>query len=448
MSTPISSLATSVTSGENVAPIAPSALSGEVSPFPTPPREPVNLAEAGLSESDVDALVLKHLLQYGNLPGKQAANHICLPRNLVGDSLERLREELLVSIKSSAGVGDYLYQLSEAGFARAQRHAARTAYVGAAPVPLTAYRAAIRHQSIQDARLGLEQLAGAFADLKIQPKILSRLAQAINDGRGMFLFGSPGNGKTTIAERICDTFGEYLWIPRMVQVGGDLIRLFDPSCHRAVDPEQFADQKYDRRWVLIRRPTVVVGGELTLDQLDASYNPTTRISEAPVHMKANGGALVIDDFGRQRVSSTDILNRLIVPLEKHFDYLNLASGRQVQVPFDMLFVLSTNLEPRDLVDEAFLRRIPYKIEVGDPTEEEFGTLLAILAQKAGFHCPKASIDYLIERHFKQKNRPLRFCQPRDLLRQIKNYCEVHDLPAEVTPDCIDMAVENYFAAIY
>jgi hypothetical protein len=190
-----------------------------------------------------------------------------------------------------------------------------------------------------------------------------------------------------------------------------------------------------------------VGGELTLEQLDTSYNAATGISEAPVHLKANGGALVIDDFGRQRVSSTDILNRLIVPLEKQFDFLNLASGRQIQVPFDMLFVLSTNLEPRELVDEAFLRRIPYKIEVADPTEDEFRSLFAILAQKAGYSCPVAVIDYLIDTHYRKTNRPLRFCQPRDLLRQIKNYCAVHHLPLEIDRECMDVAVENYFAAI-
>lgn len=426
--------------------VAPQAASPTVR-LPAPPREPRTLAEAGLSDSDVESLVLKQLLQHGNQSGGQAAAHLCLPRLLVTTALEHLREELLVSIKQSVGVGDYLYQLTEAGFNRARQHAARSNYVGAAPVPLAAYQAAIKHQSIQNTKLRLDQLATAFADLKLQSKMLSRLAQAINDGRGMFLFGNPGNGKTTIAERICDAFGEYLWIPRMVHVGGDLIRLYDPSCHQPVDLSPLDGQSFDRRWILIRRPTVVVGGELTLAQLDTSYNAATGISEAPVHMKANGGALVIDDFGRQRVSSTDILNRLIVPLEKSFDFLNLASGRQIQVPFDMLFVLSTNLEPRDLVDEAFLRRIPYKIEVADPTEEEFRALFAVLAQKSRFACPPQAIDYLIEVHYRRTNRPLRFCHPRDLLRQIRNYCEVHELPAEVTSECLDMAVENYFSAL-
>lgn len=414
---------------------------------PPLPREPRTLAETGISESEIDALVLKNLLQLGNSTGSQVSAELCLPRVIVTEVLERLRDELLVAIKGASGVGDYLYQLTEAGFARARQYTARSNYSGAAPVPLASYQLAIEHQSIKNSKLKLQQLAAAFGDLKLKPKLLSRIAQAINDGRGMFLFGNPGNGKTTIAERICDAFGQHLWIPRMITIGGDLIRLYDPSCHELVELPEHREMQYDRRWVLIRRPTVVVGGELTLEQLDTSYNSATGISEAPVHLKANGGALVIDDFGRQRVSSTDILNRLIVPLEKHFDFLNLASGRQIQVPFDMLFVLSTNLEPKELVDEAFLRRIPYKIEVDDPTQQEFCNLFAILAQKSSFECSPDVVQYLLTEHFSGSNRPIRFCQPRDLLRQIKNYCEVHELPRVITKECMDVAVENYFASL-
>ena len=415
--------------------------------FPPPPPEPDDLQRAGLTDADVESLVLKTLMQLGACPGAQVAAQICLPRRLVAEVLDRLREELMIAIKSSAGVHDYIYQLTEAGFARARRFAEQCQYASSAPVPLAAYETAIRRQSIQHVSLRLAQLEQAFANMTLSPEFVSQVAQAINDGRGMFLYGSPGNGKTTLAEQICDAFGQYLWIPRMIGVGGDLVRLFDPSCHEEVQLPQLEATPYDRRWVLIRRPTVVVGGELTLEQLDTSYNAASGISEAPVQLKANGGALLIDDFGRQRVSSTDILNRLIVPLEKQFDFLNLASGRQIQTPFDLLFILSTNLEPKQLVDEAFLRRIPYKIEVQDPSEEQFRALFYTLAGKMGYELADGTLDTLIREHYTREKRPLRFCHPRDLLRQVKNYCEVHELPRQVTPETLAVAVKNYFAGL-
>lgn len=416
-------------------------------PFPPPPPEPESLERAGLSEAEVEALVLKTLLHAGAFTGGQVAAHVCLPRVLISELLDRLRDELLIAIKSSAGVHDYIYQLTEAGFARARRHAEQCNYAAAAPVSLAAYGHAIRRQSIQKATFRLADLERSVADMTLSPEFLSQVGQAINDGRGMFLYGSPGNGKTTLAERISSAFGQHLWMPRMIGVGGDLIRLFDPSCHEEVDAPQLQTMRYDRRWVLIKRPTVVVGGELMMEQLDASYNPASGISEAPVQLKANGGALLIDDFGRQRVSSTDILNRLIVPLEKQFDFLNLASGRQIQTPFELLFILSTNLEPKHLVDEAFLRRIPYKIEVQDPTEKQFRDLFQSLAQKMGYRLGDETINGLIDEHYRRAQRPLRFCQPRDLLRQVKNYCEVHQLPQEVTPQTLGVAVRNYFAGL-
>ncbi len=415
--------------------------------FPPAPPEPESLKQAGVSPGEVESLILKTLLHHGNLTGGQVAQQVCLPRRLANETLDRLREELLVAIKGASGVNDYLFQLTEAGHASARRHAEHCNYAGAAPVPLASYEQAIRRQSLQKASLLIGQLAASLANLTMRPDFVSQVAQAINDGRGMFLYGPPGNGKTTLAERIVDAFGQQLWIPRMISIGGDLIRLYDPSCHEAVTPPQLQNARYDRRWVLIRRPTVVVGGELTLDQLDASYQRASGISEAPVQLKANGGALLIDDFGRQRVSSTEILNRLIVPLEKQFDFLNLVSGRKVQTPFDLLFILSTNLAPRELVDEAFLRRIPYKIEVHGPTADEFLGLVRQLADGMGYEASPESIEHLYREHFVAASRPLRFCQPRDLLRQVKNYCEVHELPQVVTPDVWDVVVRNYFVGL-
>jgi predicted ATPase with chaperone activity len=281
--------------------------------------------------------------------------------------------------------------------------------------------------------------------------MLSRLGPAINSGRGLFLFGPPGNGKTSIAERVTKAFGQFIWIPRAIGVDGEIIRLFDPNAHELAPLDSSSglldENHIDKRWVRVRRPTVVVGGELTMDNLEITLNTTTGISEAPMQLKSNCGTLVIDDFGRQRMSTDELLNRWIVPLEKRHDYLNLANGKKIEVPFDQLVIFSTNLEPKDLVDDAFLRRIPYKIEVLDPSEQEFRELFKMMAPILGFEYQQGPVDYLIEKHYKAVGRRMRCCQPRDLLMQIKNMCLYEARPIEMTDEGMDFAVENYFAVL-
>lgn len=427
-------------------PVPPAGRANENAPLALPP-EPNSLLDSGLPRAELEALVLKILLQRGTCTGSVLSEVACMPRTIVGETLDRLRNELLLTIKSSSGIQDYVYQLTDAGFTRAQQHASRCNFVGPAPVVFDDYVASIHRQSLQRAPFSLKQLQRALASMTLQPSLVSQIGQALNDGRGLFLYGAPGNGKTSIAERVCASFGQCVWIPQIVTIHGELMRIYDPSCHEAVKSPQVDALKYDRRWVLIRRPTIVVGGELTMDFLETRFNTAAGIAEAPVQLKSNCGTLVIDDFGRQRVSSTEILNRLIVPLEKHYDFLYLASGRQIQVPFDELLVLSTNLEPKDLLDEAFLRRIPYKIEIGDPTEVQFRDLVTAQATTLGFEIDPTAIDHLIEQHYRRAHRAFRFCHPRDLLRQIKNFCEVHGEPKRLTPDNFDLAVQNYFAGL-
>jgi hypothetical protein len=418
----------------------------ETTPLSIPP-EPETLLDSSLPRAELDSLVLKILLQRGACTGAVISEVTCMPRGIVSETLDRIRNELLVTIKSSSGIHDYIYQLTEAGFKRAQQYASRCNFVGPAPVVFDDYVASIYRQSLQRAPFNLGQLRRALSSMLLQPSLISQIGQSLNDGRGLFLYGAPGNGKTSIAERVCNAFGQCVWIPQIITIHGELMRIYDPSCHEIVKSPQVDALKYDRRWVLIRRPTIIVGGELTLEYLETRFNTAAGIAEAPVQLKSNCGTLVIDDFGRQRVSSTDILNRLIVPLEKHYDFLYLASGRQIQVPFDELLVLSTNLEPRDLLDEAFLRRIPYKIEIGDPTEVQFRDLVKNQAATLGFEIDLAAIDHLIEQHYRRAHRPYRFCHPRDLLRQIKNFCEVHGEPKRLTPENFDLAVQNYFAGL-
>jgi predicted ATPase with chaperone activity len=415
------------------------------------PVEPTSFEEAEITTSAVEGLILKMMLSRGDVTGREVHEHIKLPFRLVDELLRQLKTDQLVVHKGSAPMNDYLYQLTEMGRERARRLAEHCTYFGAAPVSLEQYVAAVAKQSLTQQHPTVTDLQRAFSDLLINQKMLRRLGPAINSGRGLFLFGAPGNGKTSIAERVTKAFGQFIWIPRAIGIDGEIIRLFDPNAHELAPlPEQgglIDDFKVDKRWIRIRRPTVVVGGELTMANLEVTLNTSTGISEAPVQLKSNCGTLVIDDFGRQRMSTDELLNRWIVPLEKRHDYLNLANGKKIEVPFDQLVIFSTNLEPKDLVDDAFLRRIPYKIEVTNPSEEEFRDLFKMMAPVLGFEYVDEVVTYVIETHYKSIGRPMRCCQPRDLLMQARNMCLYESTDLKMTNDAMDFAVENYFAVL-
>jgi len=415
------------------------------------PVEPASFEEAKLTESEVEALSLKYLLARGEASGRDIAEQLKLPYRLLEMLLQQMKNDRLVGHRGAAAMNDYVYQLTDIGRERARRYSEHCTYYGSAPVSLQEYKASVTAQTLMGHHPTEKDLQRAFEDLLINPAMLRRLGPAINSGRGLFLYGAPGNGKTSIAERVTKAFGDTIWIPRAIGIDGEVLRLFDPSNHERVPlqpSEGLLDQhRVDRRWVRIRRPTIVVGGELTMDNLEVTLNTSTGISEAPMQLKSNCGTLVIDDFGRQRMSTDELLNRWIVPLEKRYDFLNLANGKKIQVPFDQLIIFSTNLEPRDLVDDAFLRRIPYKIEVTDPSEEEFRKLFAIMAPKVGVEYDQAAVDYLVKKHYLDAGRNFRCCQPRDLLLQIRNFCSYLDCKPEMTEEHVDAAVENYFAVM-
>lgn len=438
-------------SGESNKPAAAALKNAPPAPDAFMPVEPETWDEAKVTEGETEALVLKFLLSRGNATGVDASEQVKLPFKLVEDLLRQLKNDQLVFYRGSATMGDYEYQLTDMGRERARRYADHCTYFGSAPVALSDYIASVSLQSLSRQHPTTDDLHRAFSDLLLNTRMLNRLGPAINSGRGLFLYGSAGNGKTSIAERVTRCFGQTIWMPRAIGVDGEIIRLFDPSNHEEM-PLERADgivnhHRVDRRWVRIRRPTIVVGGELTMAALEVSLHSATGICEAPLQLKSNCGTLVIDDFGRQRMSTDELLNRWIVPLEKRYDYLNLPNGKKVEVPFDQLIIFSTNLEPKDLVDDAFLRRIPYKIDVQDPSEEEFRELFRLVAPKLGFECSEESVDYLIRTHYRPINRPYRCCQPRDLLLQVRNFCYYQNQSPELTPQNFDFAVENYFAVM-
>ncbi len=415
------------------------------------PTEPDDFRKAGLSDSEVEDLLLKCLNAQSEASGRDLSDQVKLPFRLLDSTLQQMKQDQLVAHRGASMMNDYIYQLTNKGRERAKKLSEHCTYYGSAPVSLSHYIDSVSKQTMADQHPSEADLHRAFEDLLIDKRMLLRLGPAINSGRGLFLYGAPGNGKTSIAERVTKAFGEAIWIPRAIGIDGEIIRLYDPSMHEVAPQEDFEglldNRKIDHRWVRIRRPTIVVGGELTMDALEVKLNTTTNVGEAPLQLKSNCGTLVIDDFGRQRMTTDELLNRWIVPLEKRYDFLNLASGKKIQVPFDQLIIFSTNLEPKDLVDDAFLRRIPYKIEVTDPEESAFRELFTIMAPIIGVEFDQTALEYLIETHYKAVQRPMRCCQPRDLLQQVKNYCHYVKQPSVMTKQNMDFAVENYFAVM-
>jgi predicted ATPase with chaperone activity len=414
------------------------------------PAEPQSLDQLGVSPIVIETLICKYLLQIGSTSGRDIAQRLCLPFGILEDMLLALRSRQVLVHQGQGTLGDYCYALTEQGLARARAAMQACSYVGPVPVPLDDYVMSVEAQTIRAEAPKREQLAAAFRGISVEPEMLDLLGPAVNSGAGLFLYGAPGNGKTTIAKLLTKCFGQDIWIPRTLTEDGQFIKLFDAAFHESVQESEesiFKTAHVDPRWIKIRRPTVVVGGELTMDNLEIRHDPVSNVGEASIQLKSNCGCLLIDDFGRQRIDPTELLNRWIVPLEARHDFLTLATGKKIQVPFEQLIIFSTNLEPMDLADEAFLRRIPYKIEVKDPTVAEFAKLFESACSTFGCRFFPEAVHYLIQTHYTPQHRPLRRCHARDLLAQIKNYCAYYGRPMELRPDYLDRVVKSYFTAV-
>jgi hypothetical protein len=412
--------------------------------------EPRSLKDTGIGADQVEQLLVKTLYS-GEATGHDVTERMRLPYTILEPIVERVRIERLVEVRGttgSSGAG-FRYALTDLGRDRARQYLDINQYIGAAPVPLAAYVAEIRERSTTRGYLDRERLARGFSHLIVSDRMLEQLGPAANANKAIFLYGAPGNGKTVIGEGLGRTIGEEMRIPHAIEVDSHIITMFDPVNHQALDEAPgpasvIAAEPRDRRWVRITRPVVAVGGELTLEMLDLTFNPLSRFYEAPIQLKANGGVFLVDDFGRQRIRPQELLNRWIVPLESRIDYLTLHTGKKFQVPFDVLVVFATNLDPASLADEAFLRRIPYKIPIVDPTTDEFSRIFDLNCRRRGLRFHQVMVAYLQRRHYGPMGRPLRSCHPRDLLDQVTALCRYRGVEPSITRELLDAACASYF----
>jgi MoxR-like ATPase len=427
--------------------------------FVPPPM--TKLEDTGLSLLWLQDLALKIFYFQGYLTGFKAAEELSLPfAGVVDQILETLKREKLIEVKSSQmglGEGSYQYAITGAGIVRAREALDRSQYAGPAPVPIEAYNESIRHQSRGRVAINSRTMRQILSQLVLSETTFQRLGPAMNSGTSIFLYGPPGNGKTSVAKAFGNlVLSQVMYIPYALYLDGQIVKLYDSVNHQLA-PETDSQTpgtgglrttvRRDPRWIKIRRPFIMVGGELTLEGLDLVFDDTNKFYEAPFQVKANGGILLIDDFGRQQVRPRDLLNRWIVPLENRVDYLTLHTGRKIEIPFDVLVVFSTNLPPRDLVDEAFLRRLRHKIEISDPSFEDYREIFKRVSQQKGIPYNDQGLAYLLEVYYIRCNRKMRASHPRDLCDQILDIARYLSSEPSMSKEMIDRASQAYFVDI-
>jgi len=426
----------------------------QLTPEEIAPPVPETIEDTGISITTIEALILKFLFFRGDMLGRDLASELGLKFSVISTLVQNLKRMHVIGAKSSLGMGDAssLFTLADLGRDMAKGYLEKDQYVGRIPVPLHQYSCVVRLQRPPAGWLTREALENAYRNMVISDHTLSQIGPAISSGNSLLLYGQPGNGKTYMAEAAQNIASSPVYIPSAIECQGNIIQVFDPVYHHPIQEERelsvFTNNEptYDGRWLKCKRPFIVTGGELTLDMLDLSFNPASRIYDAPFQLKANNGIYLIDDFGRQRVSPAEVLNRWIVPMERREDYLSFESGGKMKAPFEAFLIFSTNLKPDSLGDEAFLRRMQYKMLVRSPGEPEFVEIFTRFCRSKDLPFPQGLPERFVDKYYTQPRKPLRRCHPRDVISHAIDLIHFERRLFELSDQILDEAYESCFAS--
>jgi hypothetical protein len=407
------------------------------------PRAPQSISEAQLDDGALIDLAVKFGTSTVRFTVEWLGERLHVSPALASAVATQLSFEGLVEETMMTSGGKPTLRVTDRGRRHAERAMEVCAYLGPAPVSLEAYSAMLRWEFARAPEVKPEHVTAALASLVLSPQAVQMAGLAASSGRSLFVYGPSGNGKSSLGRQIHAALQGDVWIPHCVAIRGTVIRLYDEQVHKRVRGGWDRASSIDQRWVRVRRPLVVVGGELTLDYLDLVYSPTLRYYEAPPHLKANGGVFLVDDFGRERVSPEQLLNRFITPMEHQFDYFTLSTGQKIQVPLRQVLIIATNLGLETVTDPAFLRRMGYRLCLEGPNPEQYARIFTAYAERHGAAVPAGVIDGLLER-YRAQNRELRACEPRDLIERVRDICRFHGRPLELTPEALDLAWAGYF----
>ena len=414
--------------------------------------QPRTILETGLADSFLGDLVCKHLYDAGVLDMVQLVARLALTGAVLEEVLTFLRKDRRVEVLGQSGGQALRYGLTERGRNSARDALARSGYIGAAPYPVSAYRALLKLQTIHHGRISAHDMHTCFGSMVLAQNMLDQLGVALNSGRAIMIYGPAGTGKTYVSSRLIRLFAESIWVPHAIAINEAVIEIYDPQVHKRLDDDEqqnalMLNEGIDRRLLRCERPIVITGGELTMEQLDVRYEPFSRQYQAPLQLKASNGLLVIDDLGRQRMTPEVLLNRWIVPMEERRDFLNLGGGRHCELPFDLILVFSTNLNPLELADEAFLRRIGYKLQFGYLKPGEYERIWVQETQRLGIAHDPVLLSYVLRELYGAENMPLVPCHPRDLLNMACDRQRYQEGAGPLTTQELEWAWHNYFVQL-